>query len=76
MQRDTRGSKGHVTGIDDDETTGQGSTDRKRKAGINRREYLRVGAVAAAGLLGASSVMATSSAQQTAYATDFSEYAL
>jgi hypothetical protein len=50
--------------------------DGDRQGTINRREYLRVGAVTVAALVGANSVTATESSQQTQYMTDFSEYAL
>jgi len=50
--------------------------DEDRQGTINRREYLRAGAVTVAALVGANSVTATESSQQTQYMTDFSEYAL
>jgi len=50
--------------------------DWDRQGTINRREYLRAGAVTVAALVGANSVTATESSQQTQYMTDFSEYAL
>lgn len=76
MNTESRQSNGLLTEEADGGKDGHKSLDGDRQGTINRREYLRTGAVAIAALVGANGVTAAESSQQTQYQTDFSEYAL
>ncbi|NLV04602.1 twin-arginine translocation signal domain-containing protein [Haloarcula rubripromontorii] len=76
MNTESEQSNNSLTDEADGKNGRNKSLDGGRQGTINRRDYLKAGAVTVAALVGANSVTATASSQQTQYMTDFSEYAL